>query len=162
MCQVLARVAVVELQAWRISGAPAALDGVATQRPELALLALAISVAIGLEGTWLPAAETKVHFVVAAPEQDPITKPELAVVPDSVRQFEPSLMVPSEDTVQCWAATFAQLASSTVEPETAMHLPGSPDTTLPAGRAQCSPDCGAMLAQVLIVGLAPLPAFAFG
>ena len=51
MCQVLARVAVVEPQAWRVSLAPAAFDGVATQRPELALFALAISVAIGLDGT---------------------------------------------------------------------------------------------------------------
>ena len=162
MCQVLARLAVVEPQAWRVSLAPTAFDGVATQRPELALFALAISVAIGLDGTWLPVAETRVHFVVAAPEQDPITRPEPAVVPDSVRQFEPSLMVPSEETAQCWAATFAQLASSTAEPETAMHLPGSPETTLPAGRAQCSPDCCVMFAQVFIVGLAPLPAFAFG
>lgn len=162
MCQVLTRLAVVGPQAWRASLAPAEFDGVATQRPELALLALAISVAIGLDGTWLPVAETRVHFVVAAPEQDPITRPEPAVVPDSVRQFEPSRMVPSEDIAQCWAATFAQLASSTVEPETAMHLPGSPETTLPAGRAQCWPDCGAMFAHVVIVGLAPLPAFAFG
>ena len=75
MCQVLARLAVVEPQAWRVSLAPAALDGVATQRPELALFALAISVAIGLDGTWLPVAETRVHFVVAAPEQDPIVRP---------------------------------------------------------------------------------------
>ena len=162
MCQVLARLAVLELQAWRASLAPTAFDGAATQRPELALFVLAISVAIGLDGTWLPVAETRVHFVVAAPEQDPIIRPEPAVVPDSVRQFEPSLIVPSETTIQCWAATFAQLASSTVEPETAIHLPGSPETTLPAGRAQCSPDCGAMFAQVFIVGLAPLPAFAFG
>jgi hypothetical protein len=70
MCQVLARLAVVEPQAWRASLAPAALDGVATQRPELALFALAISVAIGLDGTWLPVAEARVHFVAAAPEQD--------------------------------------------------------------------------------------------
>lgn len=101
MCQVFARDAVVELQAWRTSVTPAALDGVATHRPELALFALAISVAIGLDGTWLPVAETRVHFVVAAPEQDPITRLEPAVVPDSVRQFEPYRMVPSEETPQC-------------------------------------------------------------
>ena len=52
MCQVLAGVAVVGLHAWRFSLLPDA--GVVTHMPELALLALAISVAIGLAGSWGP------------------------------------------------------------------------------------------------------------
>src|SRR5487761_1392474 len=108
MCQVLARVAVVVLHAWRTRWTPAVFDGAAMHSPELSLSALTISVAMGLAGTWLPVADSTLHFVVAAPEQDPIVRPEPAVVPASVRQLEPSRTVPSEATAQCWAATFAQ------------------------------------------------------
>ena len=127
MCQVLAGVAVVGLHAWRFSLLPDA--GVVTHMPELALLALAISVAIGLAGSWGPVPDTTLHSVVAAPEHDPIVSAEPAVVPASVRQYEPSRIVPSELTTQRWAATVAQRSSTTAEPaavpEAARHLPGA-------------------------------------
>jgi hypothetical protein len=83
-CQVLAGVAVVGLHAWMLSLLPDA--GVDKHIPELALLALAISVAIGLAGSWGPVPDTTFHVVVAAPEHVPIVSAEPAVVPDSVRQ----------------------------------------------------------------------------
>jgi hypothetical protein len=163
MCQVLAGVAVVGLHAWMLSLLPD--TGVDKHIPGLALLALAISVAIGLAGSWGPVPDTTFHIVVAAPEHVPIVSAEPAVVPDSVRQYAPSLIVPSELVTQRSAATLEQPASTTADPaavpEADMHLPGAGETTLAAVRDQCSPVWDVEFWQALIVGLLPFTAFAF-
>jgi hypothetical protein len=114
----------VAAHACMTSLAPLLADGAVTHWPEPALT---ISVPIGSVPT-----PRSCHLVAAAPEHDPTDTPD----PVAVRQLLPSWTAPFHDSVQCWALVFAQLARTTVDPDTAMHLPALPDSTLAAGRSQ--------------------------